>query len=193
MIRGRVEVKSTAACAASAIRNQQVIAGQAIRVPAGGGAMSPILLDRRRFEAARTVAARPCARPVLPAEPLPKGRPIWLGNLFDDFAVTGLSLASALASDEFRARAEDTSLGVNRVLYAGGPIKEIAPGITFDATNLGWQDVAVPGGHVTNDAWSDFGMFADANGAGRHPYPGPADGLQRAANRRRYRSACQLR
>ncbi len=170
VIRGRVELKSTAPSASSAqaaapaARKQQVLAGQAVRVSASGETASPIPLDPSRFAAARTVAARSGPDAAVAREPWPQGQPIWLGNLFDDACYRGASLAAAIKTDEFRARAEGSSLGVDRVLYAGSPVKQIAPGVSFDAANLGWQDIAVPGGHVTNDAWTDANPFADEHG-----------------------------
>ncbi len=167
VIRGRVEMKSVATTAAGVVpagRKQQVVAGQAVRISAGSDVAIPIPLDLSRFETGRAIVARSIPRGTALGEPWPERQPIWLSNLFDDVGSSGKSLADAMDSDYFRARAEPESLGVERVFYAGRPVKEIAPGVNFDARNLGWQDIAYAGGRLTNDAWADAHHFADENG-----------------------------
>ncbi len=76
-----------------------------------------------------------------------------LGNLFDDSA--GTSLASAAASDQFKAAASNNSLGVDRVTFGWGTTTEIAPGIRFDCTQIGSDSAKY--GEITNDGWNNIG------------------------------------
>ncbi len=165
VIRGRVELKPAAAEAAPTARTTQIVAGQAVRISASGQAASPIPLDRSRFAAVRTAAARSAPVAAGRREPWPEKRPIWLGNLFDDFTFTRVSLSAAIKTDEFRAKAENHSLGVDRVLYAGSAVKQIAPGVSFDLAKFGWEDSAYNEAGVTNDAWTSGASHADQNGA----------------------------
>ncbi|MBT6495990.1 MAG: DUF1549 domain-containing protein, partial [Planctomycetaceae bacterium] len=76
-----------------------------------------------------------------------------LGNLFDDS--TGTSLASAVASDRFKAAANNNSLGVDRVTFGWGTTTEIASGIRFNCTQLGSDSSKY--GQITNDGWNNIG------------------------------------
>lgn len=76
-----------------------------------------------------------------------------LGNLFDD--KKGALLKSALASDPFRAKASNGSLGVDRVLQGWGGTAEIASGVRFDFRSIGSDSRSH--GDVTNDGWSSEG------------------------------------
>jgi hypothetical protein len=76
-----------------------------------------------------------------------------LGNLFDD--KKGSLLTSALASDPFRAKASNGSLGVDRVLQGWGGTAEIASGVRFDFRSIGSDSRRH--GDVINDGWSSEG------------------------------------
>lgn len=76
-----------------------------------------------------------------------------LGNLFDDVAET--SLGDAIDSDQFKAAADATDLGVDRVVQGWGTETEIASGIKFDFQSLG--SGTETHGLVMNDAWGDNG------------------------------------
>ncbi len=76
-----------------------------------------------------------------------------LGNLFDD--KKGSLLNSALASDPFRAKANNGSLGVDRVLQGWGGTAEIASGVRFDFRSIGSDSRSH--GEVINDGWSSEG------------------------------------
>lgn len=76
-----------------------------------------------------------------------------LGNLFDDDRNT--SLAAALASDPFKSTANQSSLGVDRVVFGWGKVAQIAPGIRFDFQHLGSDSARY--GSVTNDGWHTSG------------------------------------
>lgn len=78
---------------------------------------------------------------------------IHLGNLFDDVAET--SLGDALDSDEFRAAADATDLGVDRVVQGWGTETEIASGIKFDFAPVG--SGRETHSLVMNDAWGEKG------------------------------------
>ncbi|MDB5391687.1 MAG: Protein of unknown function (DUF1553)/Protein of unknown function (DUF1549)/Planctomycete [Planctomycetaceae bacterium] len=88
-----------------------------------------------------------------------------LGNLFDDVAET--SLGDAIDSDQFKAAADATDLGVDRVVQGWGTETEIASGIKFDFQSLG--SGTETHGLVMNDAWGDnggirtLGQKVDAN------------------------------
>ncbi len=62
-----------------------------------------------------------------------------------------------METDTFRAIAELDDLGVERVLYAGDPVKQVCPGVRFDFSNLGWADGHY--GQVSNDTWIDEGAL----------------------------------
>ena len=96
-----------------------------------------------------------------PLSNLRAGRPIALGNLFDD--PHGTPLAEAMQTDTFRAEADVADLGVIRVVYGGKSLQEIAPGIWFDLANLGWQEAAIHH-HIANDAWSEGLQPTNAGG-----------------------------
>jgi mono/diheme cytochrome c family protein len=89
-----------------------------------------------------------------------------LGNLFDDVAET--SLGDAVDSDQFKAAADATDLGVDRVVQGWGTQTEIASGIKFDFQSLG--SGTETHGLVMNDAWGDnggirtLGQKFDSNG-----------------------------
>jgi mono/diheme cytochrome c family protein/cytochrome c553 len=88
-----------------------------------------------------------------------------LGNLFDDVAET--SLGDAIDSDQFKAAADATDLGVDRVVQGWGTETEIASGIKFDFQTLG--SGTETHGLVVNDSWGDGGIRTlgqqfDANG-----------------------------
>lgn len=110
----------------------------------------------------RKSAKLAAAQPEKPPEDFFHGAPIWLGNLFDDHP--HVPLAQAMRSDTFGAVADFNDLGVDRVLYGGDAVKEIAPGLRFDLTQLGWT--AGGGGHltVTNDSWTHQSSVANAGG-----------------------------
>ncbi len=76
-----------------------------------------------------------------------------LGNLFDD--ASGSQLASALASDTFKATAKEGGLGIERVAHGWGHSTAIASGIPFDFQSLGSD--GNQHGAVTNDGWDTSG------------------------------------
>lgn len=77
-----------------------------------------------------------------------------LGNLFDDVAET--SLGDAIDSDQFKAAADATDLGVDRVIQGWGTETDIASGIKFDFTAVGSGKETH--GLVMNDSWGDGGI-----------------------------------
>ncbi len=84
------------------------------------------------------------------------GNVIPLGNLFDD--VPGTILRAAISTDTFKATAQDTDLGVERVVRAGGTpgtVQTIAGSVSFDLAAVGWQDSVSR--NVVNDAWGETG------------------------------------
>ena len=94
-----------------------------------------------------------------------------LGNLFDDPNV-GVTLAAAIASDTYHARAEATDLGVELVQGGalGAPVV-IAPGITFNLANVGGNNWDV-GGWPSNDTYRDnFSLAIRTQGYLSTPYP----------------------
>ncbi len=152
VLRGHVEVKAASkAPGPQAGEVTKLSAGQAVRITADQSSTSSIPFDEARFAAGRfAIAAQPGAS-VRTAAPFPPGQPIWLGNLFDDPPHT--SLADAMRSDTFRAGADFNDLGVDRVGYGGEAVQEIAPGVKFDLTNLGWGKGELRL-QIANDAWS---------------------------------------
>ena len=81
-----------------------------------------------------------------------------LGNLFDD--VAEVSLGDAIDSDDFKAAADATDLGVDRVVQGWGTETEIAGGIKFDFQSVG--SGRETHGLVMNDAWDETGGFDEA-------------------------------
>lgn len=77
-----------------------------------------------------------------------------LGNLFDDVAET--SLGDAIDSDQFKAAADATDLGVDRVIQGWGTEADIAGGIKFDFTAV--SSGKETHGLVMNDSWGDGGI-----------------------------------
>ncbi len=171
VIRGRVELKSTAPVAAKpAARGQQVVAGQAVRISARGEAASAIPFDRGLFAAAEAAKTRTSRDAAGAQARFDRGQPIWLGNLFDDPA--GTPLAEALGTDTFQAIPREAGLGIERVIQAEGrPAKpglpdwvaervaedglvEIAPRVKCNLKSLGWNGMVH--GNVANDASSKF-------------------------------------
>ncbi len=67
------------------------------------------------------------------------GSPIPLGNLFDD--ANNMSLTAAIATDTFKATADASDLGVNKVLTGGSATRDLdqAGQVSFNLSNLGWQ------------------------------------------------------
>ena len=93
-----------------------------------------------------------------------------LGNLFDDNK--GVSLALAVGTDAYHAAAQNTDLGVERVVDGtlGGNVV-IAPGITFNLVNVGGHDWAV-GGLPSNDTYRDnFSIAIRTRGYASSPFP----------------------
>jgi hypothetical protein len=78
---------------------------------------------------------------------------ISLGNLFDDDA--DVALGDALASNEFKATAEEGDLAVGKVLHGWGSVADVATGFRFDFQNVGSS--AMRHGEITNDGWSAAG------------------------------------
>ena len=146
VLKGEVEVKQVPTEPTAVIGPTRVVAGQAVRVVAAGEQPERIPVDRPAFAGALQQAAAPQARPD--DQRVTK---IWLGNLFDDHP--HVPLADAMRTDTFKAAADFNDLGVNRTFYGGDPVKEIAPGLRFDLTSLGWQNQSWA--HIANDANSD--------------------------------------
>ncbi len=139
VLRGEVEVKQAAAPSgtgpAAATGATTVRAGQAVRVSAAGARPVRIPVDRAAFANAPQAAATAAPADRLSDERVTK---IWLGNLFDDRP--HVSLADAMRTDTFGAEADLNDLGVSTVVHGGAALAEIAPGILFDFTSVGWQD-----------------------------------------------------
>lgn len=76
-----------------------------------------------------------------------------LGNLFDDVAEA--SLGDAIDTDDFKAAADATDLGVDRVVQGWGTETELAGGIRFDFQTVGSGTETF--GLVMNDAWGESG------------------------------------
>ncbi len=175
VIRGRVELKSTAPVASDkpAARGQQVVAGQAVRISARGEAASAIPFDRGLFAAAEAAKTRNPRNAAGSQARFDRGQPIWLGNLFDDPA--GTPLAEALRTDTFQAIPWENGLGIERVIQAEGRptrpgqvdyvaqrvaedgLVEIAPRVKCNLKTLGWSGMVH--GNVANDASSKFVHF----------------------------------
>jgi hypothetical protein len=86
-------------------------------------------------------------RAVVPPGQIP------LGNLFDDAA--GVSLATALSSDKFKAAASADKLGVDRISKSLGGTVEIAKGINFQFSRIGGDNSNH--GSIVNDGWNTDG------------------------------------
>jgi hypothetical protein len=142
VLNGKVEVRPPSS--ANIVEGVQLVAGEAVRAAAIDKPLRRIAIDRSKFTSVlRSVSPDP-------KEGNPVTR-ILLGNLFDDRPRT--PLADAMRTDTYQAEADLNDLGVSRVLLAGEPVQQIAPGVRFDLTNLGWQGgqgVSSP----VNDAWS---------------------------------------
>ena len=129
------------------------MAGEAVRVSAGRREASPIAFDATRFDAVNAVIAATESKGTRRSPAFASGRPIWLGNLFDDGPHT--PLAQAMRSDTFGATPEALkTLGVQRVYYGGDPLKEIATGVRFNLATLGWQAGSGPDARIANDSWT---------------------------------------
>lgn len=77
-----------------------------------------------------------------------------LGNLFDDTKV--VPLASAIATDKFKASATTNSRGVLRIVQGWGAETSLAPDISFRFTQLGSD--TLKHGLISNDSWGDGGL-----------------------------------
>ena len=73
-----------------------------------------------------------------------------LGNLFDDGK--GVTLNSAMSSDEFGAKAETKNLGIHLVAHGWGERLNIGPEIDFTFAQIGSD--TNQHGSVTNDGWN---------------------------------------
>lgn len=147
VLRGCVETTQLAAGGALPSGNKaiRIEAGSAIRVPHNDAPAAATEYAGSRF--GKLIDTEKAAAPI---EPFPGEIP--LGNLFDDPA--GATIREAVATDTFRASAEIDDVGVDRVLYGGDSIKQVARNLSIDLSAIGWQ----PGswGNVSNDTWTDF-------------------------------------
>lgn len=101
-----------------------------------------------------------------------------LGNLFDD--AKGASLANALASDTFRAAANESNLGVARVAQGWGQSTSIATGINFDFLSLGSDDRSH--GAIINDGWDATGGISTKGKSANSKLPRTEQGIGMHAN-----------
>ena len=81
--------------------------------------------------------------------------PIALGNLFDDPA--GRPLESAMQTDSYQAVADESDLGVQRVIQGGPAVQELAADVRLDLATLGWT--AHQYGKISNDGWNGDSEF----------------------------------
>jgi hypothetical protein len=96
-----------------------------------------------------------------------------LGNLFDD--PTTETLANAIASDTFEAQAGVGDLGVYTTIYAGlASPATIAPGVSFDFTNLGADNGAFR--PIFNDSAYGGGSIIRTTGVAMSNYTQPGLG-----------------
>ncbi len=151
VLQGMIEVKSLKPGSAAEHQSQRITAGQAVRISADGRQAASIRHDGGRFTKMRArIALADQGNPTQPdLNPFLHGEPIRLGNLFDDHP--HVPLADAMRTDTFGAGADATDLGVDRVIAGGDAVQEIAPHISFDFTNVGWESYGLP--YVVNDAW----------------------------------------
>jgi hypothetical protein len=145
VLRGTVETRKRIRDNSSAdVLPVRLTAGSAIRISPDKTSDEHIAFDNKKFRSPRAdSAAAVWDMQLAPADVIP------LGNLFDDPRRS--SLASAIETDTFCATPEIDDLGVERVLHGREGLKQIAPMIWFDASNLGWEDA--PLGEIGNDVW----------------------------------------